>query len=206
MRRQLDGASAGVGLWFGWRNDLGSTWTGRSRVVLDRIAVTIDLPDDLVHTDDALDLLLSLVLSSLWVICASTQFLEVEVVVVGVWVAAEGQRNEESAAQLLLIVQYDELSDQEADEEAYEGQIRLLLKEIARATVHVNAQEHLRRRLTNVEAHGRMVSPRVPLVVVGNLRNPECARGDEQNGCIVEEDVLLSEVNDETEVDAEVEY
>jgi hypothetical protein len=50
-----------------------------------------------------------------------------------------------------------------------------------------------------------MVSPRVSLVVVSDLRNPESARGNQQDCCVVEEDILLSEVNNEPKVDAKVE-
>ena len=100
-----------LGLGLGRCCVLGRAWTGRSRVILDRVAVTINFPYDLVHTDDALDLLLGLVLSSLWVIGATARLLEIEVIVVGVGVATECQRDEEAAAQLLLIVEYDQLSN-----------------------------------------------------------------------------------------------
>lgn len=139
LRGHFDRGGALIGLRLGSCSDLGSAWTGGSRVVLDEIAVAIDFPNDLVHADDALNLLFSLVLRSLWVIGATAKLLEVEVVVVGIWVAAECQRNEKAAAKLLLIVQYDQLSHQEANEEAHECQIRPLFKEIAWTSVHVNA-------------------------------------------------------------------
>lgn len=102
----------------------------------------------------------------------------------------------------MLIVQYDQLSDQEADKEAYECQVRPLFKEIAWASVHVNAQKDLRCCLAYIEAHGGMVSPRVSLVVVSDLWNPESAGGNQEDCCVVEEDVLLCEVNNESKVDA----
>lgn len=78
---------------------------------LQQHTVLIDLPDDLVHADDALDVLFSLVLCSLWIILAPllAPIVEFVEIVVSIWISSPLVRHKETWAKLLLVIQDDDL-------------------------------------------------------------------------------------------------
>ena len=153
-------------------------------------------------------MLLSLVLRTLRIVGPSPgrrPIRKVEVIIIGIGISSQGQRNEESRAYPLLVIEDDQLTQKAADEQNDEGEVSLLLEEILRATIHVNDEEHLRRRLTQVEAHLRMVIDAVPFIIVVYLRHPKCSRGHQEDLRVIQENILVYEEYDKAKVNPEVE-
>lgn len=174
--------------------------------IFNRIAIYIDFPNDLVHTNHALNLLFGLVLCSFWIVGSAPATWEFEKVIVGVGISSQRNRNEKPAANFLLIVQNDQLNCHETDKYTHKCQVGLLFEEVEGATVHVHAKKYLWCSLTHVEAHVRVVVSVVPLVVVQDLRNPQSTRRQQQDCRVVKEYVLVNEEHDEPEIYAQIKY
>ena len=161
-------------------------------------SISIDLPDDLVHAYDALDVLLSLVVCSLGVILASAlapivKFVEI---VVGIWVSPPLVWHEEPWAELLLVIQNDDLEGQEGGEYDGKHEVRFLLDEVEWTPKNVEDQIRLRECHNNEEAHPGLVASAVPLVCSIDLWNPQATIAEHDDERVVQELVLVDEEKD----------
>lgn len=103
------------------------------------ISIGIDLPDDLIHANNTLDLLFCLVFCSLWIVCPSSTIWELEEVIVGIWVPSKCDWNKKATPNFLLIVKDYQLHQNKTNENSNKCKICLLFEKVIGTTVHVNA-------------------------------------------------------------------